>query len=89
MANPLRFLELVFVTWVDSETEQGWGHYEDSAFKENTSVGYLIYQDMTKYVLAGDYDPETGHFNRILRVPKDSVRKLRVVTVLPLSRLRE
>lgn len=80
-----KLLELVYVTWIDSECEIGWESADAvlKPFEVNHSVGFLIAQDEEKYVLVGDFDPETRHHNRFIRIPKVCVKKFRLVTYLP------
>lgn len=82
-----RFLELVFLMWVDSESEIGWDDPSESLrpFELNRSVGFLVDQDLDKFVIAADFDHETGHFNRRMRIPKACVRTFRQITIIPLS----
>jgi len=87
MTQKRRFLELVMVSWIDSEAQVGWSECSDSLsdFQLNHSVGYLIGQDPDKYVLAADYDPEGDHFNRVMRIPRVCVKNLRTITIIPIK----
>jgi hypothetical protein len=79
-----KHLELVFVKWIDSESLIGWEALASfgQEFQCNLSVGFLIGEDDEKYILAADYDPECLNVNRVIRIPKSCVRKLRTVTLI-------
>lgn len=82
-----RFLELIYIKWVDIEVDSGWDTMEDALLplEEIHSVGYLVAQDLDTYVLAADYDPELETFNRTMKIPRSNVRRLRTVTIIPLK----
>lgn len=85
-----RLLELVVIKWIDSETEDGWGELAPAEpFSENMSVGYLVSQEPDRYVLAADYDQESDHFNRVIRIPRCCVTKLKTITYVPLRKRRD
>lgn len=86
-----RYLEIVYILWVDSEAEVGWEEVpsEVPPFECNRTVGFLLSEDMEKYVVAGDYDQENDHSNRRMSIPKVAVKKFRTVTIVPLKQKPE
>ena len=75
--------KLTLVEWTDAVTDNGW---EVGAGYSNldtvSSIGYLIYQDKEKIILAGDvsYDREkTVHTNRRISIPNKWVLNIKEI----------
>lgn len=75
--------KLTLVEWTDAVTDNGWevgaGH---SNLDTVSSIGYLIYQDKEKIILAGDvsYDREkTVHTNRRISIPNKWVLNIKEI----------
>lgn len=73
----MRILDVIHLTWIDSETVTGWSEVIDLKYtlKEIHSVGLLIHEDEEKFVVAVSYDEETDSANGIMYIPKCAVRK--------------
>lgn len=84
-----RYLEMVLLRWIDSEAEVGWGEISQGPLHKNYSIGFIIDQTLEVYVLAADYDPENDHFNRVMRIPRECVKEVRVITVIPIRQSPE
>lgn len=81
-----RYLEVIYVRWIDPEVTSGWTEIKDipTSFEFIHTVGYLVQQDLSQYVIALAYDPECDSFNGIIRIPKEVVKKVRTITIQPI-----
>lgn len=70
---------LVVIVWLDTQdNEQTWAdENEIDAFTarpcEITSIGYVVRETASHYVLAGDHHPGNGDYGRITKIPKGMV----------------
>lgn len=87
MSPKRRYLEILYVRWIDPEVLAGWTAADDISqdFIPIHTVGYVVRSDIEQYVLALAYDPECDSFNGIIRIPKTAVQKVRSVTIQPLK----
>lgn len=83
----MRSIEVVHLTWVDSETIQGWSALDevDTKLREIHAVGFLIHQDKERFVLSIGYDQVNDHANPILVIPKAAVKKVKVLCAITMK----
>lgn len=86
-----RFIEIVYVRWIDSESGSGWTECGEflAPLTYCHSVGFLIHQDAEKYVLANSYDPETDSANATMTIPRVAVKKVKVLGAAQINSLSQ
>lgn len=79
-------LLMVRVEWQDPCTELGWVEVTDEMLKKSSatnvsSIGYLLYQDEDKVILAGSVyvDGVRLHANEIQSYPLEAIKRLTVL----------
>lgn len=74
----LQFME---VTWIDSETDQGWDTPDkiEQPTKYAKSYGYFVKEGNEYLSIASDYDEGTKHFNRFIHIPLVTIIKKRKI----------
>lgn len=73
--------QIVHVQWVDSQSQNGWHDLSDLELERSIthSVGLLITDNKEYIVVAHSFDPETDHYNGIMRIPKACILKTRTI----------
>lgn len=72
---------IIFLEWIDAESEVGWDDVDHFSSDLNTvfTVGFLVYEDKQKYVVATSYDPINEHYNCVIKIPRAWVVKKRIL----------
>lgn len=63
----------VFVSWLDAVSEDAWTSIDEAKEEEPPvimSLGYLIYEDDKKLVIAANLDETNGNCSAILSIPR-------------------
>lgn len=75
----------VLVTWVDAVVSSGWDVGKaDSKVDTVTSMGWLLSEDRSEVVLAGDISTDTEgslHTNRRLAIPARWIKSIKEITL--------
>lgn len=80
-------LQVIYIEWRDSCAAHGWDAYE--AYKEfpsTFSTGILIKEELDHYAIAHSYDPDSGDFNGIMRIPLIAVIKAKTLCVIQIKK---
>lgn len=74
-------MKIVYVTWIDSSTDDGWQDANELDERPDLvhSVGFLVKETDTLLVIANSYDPATGHSNGRMSIPLVSIQKVKTI----------
>lgn len=74
-----RIIQVVHVTWVDSEALGEWQALGGLTHKheEIQTVGMLVHSDADTYLIASTYDGESDSINAAIWIPRACVRTVR------------
>jgi len=69
------------ITWIDSESDIGWDSAEKLKQPKNDvkSYGFFIKETDIYYTIGADIDPDNGHFNRFIHIPKVNIKRKRKI----------
>lgn len=72
---------LVVVTWRDTQRDADWHYGDEQEFPTAVclSVGWLVYQDQERIVLARDTGPEHDSGGALIAIPRPWADDVRVV----------
>jgi hypothetical protein len=80
MAGPaMSYIRVIYVEWLDSQTEVGWSEGEVEELSLTISVGIFIKETKDAIVIANSYDPETGENNGRIYIPLSAIKKIRTL----------
>lgn len=81
---------IVRILWVDASASNDWKSKHDiegeTVGEPTITIGFLIKKPSKKvpmFVVASTFDPETEHFNAIMRIPKVWVKSVEELDVQP------
>jgi hypothetical protein len=74
-------MKVVYIRWIDSETEIGWRENDIAHDHMDLchSVGLLLAETHHYYILAHSYDPANQESNGRISIPKVSVKEMRTI----------
>lgn len=83
----MRTLEVVHLTWVDSEALNSWTSVTDirEELKLIHTIGMLIHQGHEMYIVSSTYDPDSDHINAAIFIPVKCVRSVKTLSVVHLD----
>jgi hypothetical protein len=75
-------MEMQRVTWIDSCTHSGWGHYakDDLTLAQCTSIGIRVPSHKGTVALAGSKGA-TGQLSDVMTIPRSCVKKIETLKV--------
>ncbi len=78
-------LKVVHITWIDSKVLGEWDVVTELTHEMEVihTVGFLVHQDETSYLIASSYDKETESINAAIWIPRACVQ-----TLSPLANLK-
>ena len=73
--------KLAEIEWEDATHWAAWRSEkpEDLTFTRAKTVGYVIYEDKKKIMLAQTIAPERDHFSEVMIIPKSIIVKKRLI----------
>lgn len=74
-------MNCVYVEWIDSETDDGWGKIKDVSDNLTLcrTIGYLIKDSSDFVTIAHSWDEENDHVNGTIQIPKVAIKKKKFV----------
>lgn len=81
----MKYLRVVYVEWIDSETTQGWDAITDGELPTCHSVGIHLNQTADYVQLAHSIDPANGNVNGTLKIPQVAIKKIRTLCQIQLK----
>lgn len=80
-------LKVVHIAWIDSEAINEWHRLDevDHDLKEIHSVGFLVHEDESKYLLALSYALDVESINAAMWIPKGCVTRVKKLCTIKMS----
>lgn len=81
----MNYLKVVYVEWIDSQTDSGWDSETMDELGTTISIGICIRETNDSLLLANSYDPETGDNNGRIYIPLCCIKKVRTLCQLQMK----